>query len=69
MIFVNGNSLGYRIIFLSSIVGIDRSIYEASRVDGASNGNNRYITIPLLKPTVITFRIITVGKIFYSDFD
>lgn len=71
LIFVNvWKQLGYNgIIFLSSIVGIDRSIYEASRVDGASKWKQiRYITIPLLKPTVITLGLLQVGRIFYSDF-
>lgn len=62
--------LGYNgIIFLSSIIGIDRNIYEAARVDGASKWQQiRCITIPLLKPTVITLTLIQVGRIFYSDF-
>ncbi len=62
--------VGYNaIIFLSSIVGIDRSIYEAAKVDGATKWNQiRYITLPLLKPTVITLFMLSVGRIMYSDF-
>ena len=61
---------GYNaIIFLSSIVGIDRSIYEAARVDGASRWDQiTKITLPLLKPTVITLVMLSVGRIMYSDF-
>lgn len=71
LIFVQTwKQLGYNaIIFLSSIVGIDRSIYEAARVDGASKWEQiRYVTLPLLKPTVITLTLLQVGRIFYSDF-
>lgn len=62
--------VGYNaIIFLSSIVGIDRSIYEAARVDGASKWNQiSLITIPMLKPTMITLVMLNVGRIMYSDF-
>lgn len=62
--------LGYNaIIFLSSIVGIDRSIYEAARVDGASKWKQIcHVTLPLLKPTIITLTLLNVGRIFYSDF-
>lgn len=62
--------VGYNaIIFLSSIVGIDNSIYEAARVDGASKWKQiRYVTLPMLKPTVITLFMLNVGRIMYSDF-
>ncbi|MCM8709941.1 ABC transporter permease subunit [Clostridium sp. SYSU_GA19001] len=62
--------LGYSaIIFLSSIVGIDQSIYEAAKVDGITRWKQiRYITLPLLKPTIITLTLLQIGRIFYSDF-
>lgn len=62
--------LGYNaIVFMSSIVGIDKSLYEAGRVDGATKMQQiMRITIPQLKPTIITLFILQVGRIFYSDF-
>lgn len=62
--------IGYNaIIFLSSIVGIDHSIYEAARVDGANKIKQiYYITLPMLKPTIITLFMLNVGRIMYSDF-
>lgn len=71
LIFFNlWKGLGYNsIIYLSSIVGIDRNVYEAASIDGCSKMNAiRYITIPLLKPTVFTLVTLSVGRIFYSDF-
>ena len=57
------------IIFLSSIVGIDKSVLEASKVDGCTKWQQlRYVTLPLLKPTIITLTMLQVGRIFYSDF-
>lgn len=62
--------VGYSmIIYLSSLVGISQDYYEAARIDGANKGAQiRYITLPLLKPTVITLFIMSVGQIFRSDF-
>ncbi len=57
------------VIYLSSIVGISAEYYEAARIDGASKWKQiRYITLPLLKPTIITLTILNIGRIFYSDF-
>ena len=62
--------IGYSaIIFLSSIVGIDHSLYEAAKVDGANKMQQiSYITLPMLKPTIMTLVLLQVGRIFYSDF-
>lgn len=57
------------IIYLSSIVGISQDYYEAARIDGATKWKQiTDITLPLLKPTVITMLILSVGRIFASDF-
>jgi putative aldouronate transport system permease protein len=63
-------TIGYSmIIYLSSIVGISQDYYEAASIDGASKWRQTWaITIPLLKPTIITLFILSVGRIFYSDF-
>lgn len=69
--FVNlWKGIGYSsIVYLSSIVGIDKSLYEAAVVDGAGKWTQiRCITLPLLKPTVIMLTIMSVGRMFYSDF-
>lgn len=63
-------SLGYAmIIYFSSIVGISQDYYEAATLDGASKWQQiKNITIPLLKPTIITMFVLQIGRIFYSDF-
>lgn len=62
--------LGYNsIIYLSSIIGIDRNLYEASVIDGCGKLKQiRYITLPLLKPTVIILVIMALGHIMNSNF-
>jgi len=57
------------ILYLSSILGIDPSLYEAATLDGASRWQqHKLITIPLLKPTLIMLFIMNLGQIFRSDF-
>jgi putative aldouronate transport system permease protein len=54
---------------MASISGIDKSIFEAAQIDGASKIQQiLQITIPLLKPTVIILTLMSIGRIFYSDF-
>ena len=61
---------GYNmVIYLSSISGIDQTLYEAAVVDGANKRQQVfYITLPCLKNVIIMMFILNVGKIFYSDF-
>ncbi len=69
--FVNAwKVVGYNsIIYISTILGIDRGIYESAQIDGAGKWMQvRKITIPLLKPTVIMLTLLAIGRIFYSDF-
>jgi len=57
------------IIYTASISGIDYSIFEAAKIDGATKLQQiKYITLPMLKPTIIILTLMAVGKIFYSDF-
>ena len=63
-------STGYNmVVYLASITGIDPSLYEAAVVDGATQWQQvRHITIPSIRPVIIMMFILSVGKIFYSDF-
>lgn len=57
------------LIYISAINGIDPSLYEAAELDSATKWQQiKYITLPFLKPTVITLTLMSVGRIFYSDF-
>lgn len=63
-------STGYNmVIYLSSISGIDTTLYEAAVMDGANKRQQvRFITLPCLKTVIIMMFILNVGKVFYSDF-
>ncbi len=71
IIFVSAwKSVGYNcIVYLATILGFDRAYYESALVDGATRWKQfKYITLPLLKPTIIMLTLMAVGRIFYSDF-
>ena len=54
-------NMGYQsIVYMASISGIDKSIYEAAAIDGATKMQQIFrITLPIL---------MSIGRIFYSDF-
>lgn len=56
---------GYNsIIYIAAITGIDGECYEAAQIDGANIFQRIwYITLPCIKPTVITMLLLQVGRI------
>lgn len=57
------------VVYLAAIAGIDTEIYEASEIDGANRWQQiMYVTIPSIKPVMITMTILSIGKIFNADF-
>ena len=61
---------GYNaIVYMAGIAGIDKEIYEAAKIDGASKLKQiTAITLPLLRPTIIIMTLMAIGRVFYSDF-
>ncbi|HHW72675.1 MAG TPA: sugar ABC transporter permease [Firmicutes bacterium] len=58
------------IIYLAALTNINPELYEASAIDGANRWQNiRYITLPGLRPTIITLLILALGQILSSEFD
>lgn len=53
---------GYNmLIFAAAMSNIDRALYEAAELDGASYARRFFsITLPLMKPTMIVFAILAV---------
>lgn len=57
------------IVYMASIGGIDKSLYESARLDGAGKwAQICHITLPMLKPMIILMTLMAVGRIFNSDF-
>ncbi|GKS10936.1 sugar ABC transporter permease [Paenibacillus chitinolyticus] len=63
-------SVGYNsVVYLAAIMGIDKSLYEAAMIDGASKWQQIiHITIPMLKPLMTILTLLAIGRIFYADF-
>lgn len=57
------------IVYLATITGIDPGIMEAAEIDGATKWQKiRYMTLPILRPTVILMTLFNIVRIFYGDF-
>lgn len=63
-------STGYgSIVYFAAIMGIDKSLYEAAAVDGASAWQRiRYVTLPSLKPTFVILVLFSLGGIMRGNF-
>lgn len=62
--------MGYfLVIYYAGVMGIQRELYEAAKVDGATTIQQFFkITLPLLKP--ITYLVVTLGIIWsFQVFD
>ena len=63
-------TVGYSsIVYIASITGIDPSLYEAARIDGAGKMQQIFrITLPQLKPIITIMLLMSCARIFASDF-
>lgn len=63
-------NFGYSsILYYSNVISIDKSLYEAAVMDGASTWQQiLHVTLPGLKFTIITLVLLAVGRICFSDF-
>ena len=58
------------IIYVSSILNMNPSVYEAAKLDGASRFYQCiHLTIPLLKPTIIIMFILKIGGLLSTSFE
>lgn len=57
------------IIYYASLIGFDKTYYEAAAMDGASRFQQAvYITVPLLKKTIALMVVLALGRLFTSNF-
>lgn len=63
-------STGYgSIVYFAVIMGIDKSLFEAAAIDGASAWQRiRYVTLPSLKATFIILVLFSIGGIMHGNF-
>ncbi len=58
------------ILYLAAIAGIDQSLYESARIDGASRFQlMRYITFPMLMPTFVVLLVLSIANILNNGME
>lgn len=58
------------IIYLSALTGVDESLYEAARVDGAGRWKQTiHITIPSILPVIITMLLLQLGGVLTVGYE
>ena len=58
------------IIYMAAIMGFDRELYDAARVDGATRMQTIFrITLPQLRPMVSILLLLSVGGMFRGNTD
>jgi multiple sugar transport system permease protein len=58
------------IFYLAALQGVDRTLYEAAKIDGANRWQQfRYVTWPLVTPTTFFVLIITTIALLVGAFD
>lgn len=57
------------VMYYATVIGIDPEYYEAAQLDGATKPQMAlHITLPLLIPMICILTLMSLGRIFYSDF-
>lgn len=58
------------ILYLAALTGVNKELYEAAEVDGATRLKRIWhITLPCIKPTIVTLLILNLGKMVSIGFD
>lgn len=58
------------IIYMGALTAIDTALYEAAEIDGASRWDRLvHITLPAIKPTIVTLFILDIGGIMKVGFE
>ena len=58
------------IIFIAALMGIDVSLFEAAMVEGANSWQRiKYITLPAIRPVIVTVLLLKIGTILDAGFD
>ena len=58
------------IIYFAAIAGVDREMYEAAIIDGASKfQQTRYVTLPSIMPTVSVLLVLSLSGILNAGFE
>ena len=57
------------VIFFAAIMSIDQEFYESAKLDGAGRFQEiRFITLPMILPTIVILTLLDLGSILRGDF-
>ena len=60
----------YRVGMLAAIAGINTELYDAAYIDGAGRWKRIWhVTLPQMRPTIVTMTVMNVGKILSIGFE
>lgn len=64
-------NIGYgSVLYLSAIMGFDSECYEAANIDGCNIYQRiRYVTLPMLRPTIVILILLALGGLMRGQFD
>lgn len=58
------------VVYLAALTSIDPQLYESAILDGATRFQKiRYITVPMLLPTIILMLVLALGGVMDAGFD
>lgn len=58
------------IIYIAAIAGIDQSLYEAAKIDGAGRFRQAiYITLPEIRPTILVYLLLNISSLLSNSFE
>lgn len=58
------------VVYLAALTSIDPELYEAARIDGGGRlAQTRFITLPMLAPTIILMLVLALGRVMNAGFD
>ena len=58
------------IIYIAAIAGIDQSLYEAAKIDGAGRFRQAIsITLPEIRPTILVYLLLNISTLLSNSFE
>lgn len=59
----------YAVIYYAGLMGIDKTYYEAAKLDGATKWKMIWsITLPMIRSIIICMVLLQIGRVMYADF-
>lgn len=71
VLFNAWKGVGYSmVVYMAAVVGVDAGLHESAKIDGANIFQRiRHITLPTIRPTIITMVLLDISKIFRGNLD